>query len=128
MAQLKDTQIDGNLHVSEDIQIGDVSLLDSLDELNANKVDNSTILNQLLSNPKSLTADDDVLQLSAGIYKAEDLAPKNGMSANSIYIVITTRNGVDKHILEFGINSGNIHYQQMFANTWRGWIKIGGYN
>lgn len=33
MAQLKDTEINGNLNVSEDIQIGDVSILDTIDNI-----------------------------------------------------------------------------------------------
>ena len=34
MAKLKDTEIDGNLHVSGDIQIGDTDVMTAIDELN----------------------------------------------------------------------------------------------
>ena len=36
MAQLNDTQINGNLNVTEDIQIGDISVTEKLDEINTN--------------------------------------------------------------------------------------------
>ena len=36
MAQLNDTQINGNLNVTEDVQIGDMSVTEKLDELNTN--------------------------------------------------------------------------------------------
>ena len=36
MARLKDTEINGNLNVSEDVQIGDISVLDSLGKLKIN--------------------------------------------------------------------------------------------
>ena len=36
MAKLKDTEIDGNLYVSGDIQIGDTDVMTAIDELNTN--------------------------------------------------------------------------------------------
>ena len=42
MAKLKDTEIDGNLYVSGDIQIGDTDVMNKLDELNT-KIDSKII-------------------------------------------------------------------------------------
>jgi hypothetical protein len=36
MARFKDTEINGNLNVTEDVQIGDMSVSEKLDELNTN--------------------------------------------------------------------------------------------
>lgn len=38
MAKLKDTEINGNLHVTEDVQIGEMSVSEKLDELETNTV------------------------------------------------------------------------------------------
>ena len=46
MAQLKDTQINGNLNVTEDIQIGNTSLSDVIDDVNTyvQKLDTSNFV------------------------------------------------------------------------------------
>lgn len=81
-------------------------------------------LKNLLNNPKPLTAEDDVLALEPGVYKADNLLALNGQSANAVYIVLWGRDGADRHILEFGANTGTINYNQMMGWSWRGWQTL----
>lgn len=43
MAQLKDTQVNGNLYVSEDVQIGDISLTEEITKLNNKTIELKTV-------------------------------------------------------------------------------------
>lgn len=87
----------------------------------------TAILGQLLSNPTIITSEDDVLALEAGVYKADNCQAKNGQSPNALYLVLWGRDGADRHIIEFGANTGFISYNQMFANTWGGWQTLNNY-
>lgn len=75
MAQLNDTQVNGNLHVTEDVQIGDMSVTEKLDELNTNIEQNisniSETNNKLIDLIKLVEYNDGIsrtLSASAGIY------------------------------------------------------------
>lgn len=94
MAQLKNTDVNGNLNVTEDIKINSNSITENLNQLNAdisNLSSNiSTItLNQLLSNPKAITSSDNILDCSPGMYKWDNAHLINGTAANSVYIIGT---------------------------------------
>ena len=45
MAKLKDTEVNGNLNVSEDVQIGNISVLDSLNDIKSRIGTNFCIIN-----------------------------------------------------------------------------------
>lgn len=77
-----------------------------------------------LAEPIIITSNDDVLELNPGIYKSDNCQAINGNSPNAIYIVAWGRYGSDRHIIEFGASSGTIYYNQMYANTWRGWSLL----
>ena len=50
MAHLKDSEVNGILHASEDVQIGNISVIEKLDKLNADIESNNTNINTLMTN------------------------------------------------------------------------------